>query len=52
MRTDSYTRFLKSDLYKGHLMREMEGHTLLFPNTTGGKGALLDAKKKVTKVDT
>ncbi|XP_070209927.1 regulator of G-protein signaling 12-like isoform X2 [Littorina saxatilis] len=45
MRTDSYSRFLKSDLYKGHLMREMEGHNLLHPSIVSSKSAQ-DAKKK------
>lgn len=33
MRQDSYVRFLKSDLYKGLLMREMEGHSLPLADT-------------------
>ena len=47
MRTDSYSRFLKSDLYKDYLMREMEGHTLSLPNTTSTVAAQEDVKKKV-----
>ena len=47
MRTDSYSRFLKSDLYKDYLMREMEGHTLSLPNTTSTVVAQEDVKKKV-----
>ena len=47
MRTDSYSRFLKSDLYKDHLMREMEGHSLSLPNAASTATTQEDVKKKV-----
>ncbi|KAK7494735.1 hypothetical protein BaRGS_00014133 [Batillaria attramentaria] len=46
MRQDSYVRFLKSDLYKGHLMREMEGQPLAESNTDGPAAPAPENKKK------
>lgn len=47
MRQDSYVRFLKSDLYKGHLIREMEGQSLAETKAEMPPPPADDDKKKV-----
>lgn len=43
MKQDSYSRFLKSDLYKSYMMDEMEGKPLLVADDTAeDKNKLLD----------
>lgn len=52
MKQDSYPRFLKSEMYKVYLMREMEGKPLQLPKPEGeeqgGKGKK-DKKKSKDK---
>lgn len=49
MKQDSYPRFIKSELYKMYLMREMEGKSLDLPKDrfqdSSGKDKKEDKKK-------
>lgn len=47
MKQDSYSRFLKSDMYKSYMVCEMEGKPLIAPGTVD-KHTILDkdGKKK------